>query len=130
MAVRTKLAKAIKTTLVASAIIAGSALLAPGMASATPVSRESVSVSDELEPIDAQPVPIPVAGTWVCQDFPWANGVGVDFDCAVGAGVTVTAVIDCSDGRSYFHQVTGPGVFSFSLWCGRGAVVVGITVTD
>jgi hypothetical protein len=132
MAVRTKLAKAVKATLVASAIIAGSALVAPGMASATPGSQESLSVSDVLEPIDAQPVPVPVpvAGTWVCQDSVWANGGGVDFDCAVGAGVTVTAVIDCSNGRSYFQQVTGPGVFSFSLWCGRGAWVVNITVTD
>jgi hypothetical protein len=130
MAVRTKLAKAVKATLVASAIVAGSALVAAGTASATPGSQESSSVSDVLEPIDAQPVPVPVAGTWFCQDSVWANGGGVDFDCAVGAGVTVTATIDCSNGRSYFQQVTGPGVFSFSLWCGRGAWVVGITVTD
>ncbi|HET9141025.1 hypothetical protein [Actinophytocola sp.] len=122
MAVRATLVRAAKTTLVGLAIVAG-AVAAPGLASAAPADDGPI-----LAP--APIVRIPPPGVWQCSDSPWANGGGVDFYCEVGAGITVTAAIECSDGRVYFRQVAGPAAQGFSLWCRNGAWVTNYTVTD
>lgn len=120
MAVRPTLIKAAKATLVAFAFVIGSALVAPGFASATPASQETVAAANEFQPIQA---PAPVRGAWWCDWWLSDDGSTMAFDCSVPAGTTVTVAILCSDGNVYSQRITGPGRFQFYLTCGSGAWV-------
>src|SRR5262245_38741433 len=111
MAVRDTLTKAVKAALVSFAIVGGAALVAPGMASAAPVSSNAVAAPNDFAPIQ-RPAPV----RWWCDWVVSPDGTTMAFDCSVGAG-TITVAILCSDGNVYSQQVTGPGRFQFYLTC-------------
>ena len=121
MTVRPTLAKIVKGTMVAVAFVLGSALVAPGFASAEPVSRNTVSASGELKPIQA---PAPVRGAWWCDWWLSDDGTTMAFDCSVAAGTTIGVVIYCSNGNVAAQgPMTGPGRWQFYLTCGPNAFV-------
>lgn len=125
MAIRNSLVRAVEATLVAFAIIAGGALVAPGMAAATPVLPETVSAPSVLDPIIGEPIvaPAPVQPFWRCDGGVWPDRSGVNFDCAVGAGATVTVIVWCLDGTSNQAVLTGPNRYQFWMTCTTGAAV-------
>ena len=107
MAVRKALAKAVKGTLVAFAIVGGGALAAPGSAAAAPNGLE--------------PVPGPVVRAVVdCAKQTYLDGI--EFDCIVWQGA-IRAVIWCSDGSFWYYDVVGPAREQFELFCPDGTVM-------
>ena len=120
MTVRPTIAKIVKGAMVAVAFVIGSALVAPGFASAEPVSQRSVSAPSESEPIMA---PAPARGAWWCDWWLSDDGTTMAFDCSVAAGTTITVAILCSDGNVYSRSLTGLGRWQFYLTCGDYAVV-------
>src|SRR5262245_52917314 len=112
MIVRFTFAKIVKAVLVAVVFVIGSALVAPGLASAEPVSQSSVSASSGFEPIMA---PAPARGAWWCDWWLSDDGTTMAFDCSVAAGTTITVAILCSDGNVYSRSLTGAGRWRFYL---------------
>ena len=115
---RSTLANVVKTTMVAVAFVIGSALIAPGFASAAPVSQETVSAQNDFKPVMA-----PAPARWWCDWVLSNDGTTMAFDCSVAAGTTIRVAILCSDGNVYSQTLTGPGRWQFYLTCGPNAVV-------